>query len=71
MHGSYSNWRKSRHSEGGNGGCVEVASAASGFIGVRDTKQLGLGPVLEFAGEQWTAFVAGVRDGVFDLPGAN
>jgi hypothetical protein len=57
-------WRKSSAS-GGNG-CVEVAVGFE-VVGVRDTKDR-LGPVLRFTPEEWAAFVAGVRDGEFDLP---
>ncbi len=57
-------WRKSSLS--GSGGCVEVASAP-GIIAVRDTKDR-QGPVLRFTPDEWVAFVAGVRNGEFDLP---
>lgn len=56
-------WQKSVHSD--SGACVEVASSA-GWIGVRDTKAAGRGPVLEFTEAEWRAFVAGVQDGQFD-----
>jgi hypothetical protein len=57
-------WRKSSYS--GANGCVEVALTAD-VIGVRDTKAQD-GPVLRFTPEEWVAFVAGVRNGEFDLP---
>lgn len=57
-------WRKSSFS--GNGNCVEVALTDHG-IGVRDTKDRE-GPVLRFTPDEWVAFVAGVRNGEFDLP---
>jgi hypothetical protein len=36
---------------------------------VRDSKDAS-GPVLRFAASDWADFVAGVRDGEFDRPGA-
>jgi hypothetical protein len=36
-------------------------------IAVRDSKQRGGGPVLEFTATEWAAFLAGVRGGEFDL----
>lgn len=61
---SRTTWRKSMHSD--TGGCVEVAFA-EGHIGVRDTKDAGAGPILTFTPHEWTAFLAGARDGEFDL----
>ena len=56
-------WRKSKHSDA-NGGCVEVASAADHqIIGVRDTRQFGRGPVLEFPAATWQAFIAYTKNG--------
>ena len=60
----YTGWHKSRHSGNANS-CVEIGYAADGGIGVRDSKQHGLGPVLEFSSREWQAFLAGVRDGEF------
>lgn len=52
-------WRKASYS-GTNGGCVEVA-AGRAYVGVRDTKQHGRGPVLEFPGAAWQSFIADTR----------
>jgi hypothetical protein len=57
-------WRKSTLST--TNGCVEVAFVGD-RIAVRDSKQQGRGPVLEFTATEWTAFLAGVRGGEFDL----
>ncbi|GAA0954331.1 hypothetical protein GCM10009560_78190 [Nonomuraea longicatena] len=57
-------WRKSRFCNG-NSACVEFARLADGNVALRDSKQQD-GPVLVFTPEEWTAFVAGVRDGEFD-----
>ena len=57
-------WRKSSLST--TNGCVEVALVGD-RIAVRDSKQEGRGPVLEFTATEWAAFLAGVRGGEFDL----
>jgi hypothetical protein len=59
----YGGWRTSRHS-GSSANCVEVA-AAGRAIGVRDTKQRGRGPVLEFTGARWRAFIEAAKNGAF------
>lgn len=53
-------WRKSSHSGGQNGGCVEVGSAP-GLVGVRDTKLGAASPVLAFGAGEWAAFLAAVK----------
>ncbi len=63
---TFSGWHKSTLSSGGDN-CVEVGFADDGTVGVRDTKQHGQGPVLEFTPSEWSAFVGGVRQGEFDL----
>jgi hypothetical protein len=63
---SVAKWRKSSYSNGcGGNNCVEVAELTSA-VAVRDSKDRH-GPVLIFTPAEWTAFVAGVRDGEFDL----
>ena len=61
-------WRKSSHSGNNGGQCVEVALYAGNASAclVRDSKDPG-GPVLTFTPDEWRAFIAGVRDGEFDL----
>jgi Domain of unknown function (DUF397) len=56
-------WRKSSHSS--SNGCVEVALDAD-EIAVRDSKDRD-GPVLRFTAHEWGAFLAGVRDGEFEI----
>jgi len=56
-------WRKSPLSD--SGACVEVAHSG-GLIGVRDTKDRGLGPMLAFTEKEWRAFIGGVASGVFE-----
>ncbi|MEU4561009.1 DUF397 domain-containing protein [Actinoplanes sp. NPDC023936] len=59
-------WRKSSRSNGcGGNNCVEVAEL-TGQVAVRDSKDR-QGPVLIFTSAEWQAFLAGVRDGEFDL----
>jgi hypothetical protein len=57
-------WYKSSLST--TNGCVEVAFVGD-RIAVRDSKQQGRGPVLEFTAVEWAAFLGGVRGGEFDL----
>jgi len=45
---------------------VEVAANLPGVVSVRDSKDPD-GPKLAFAAAEWDAFIAGVRDGQFDL----
>jgi hypothetical protein len=58
-------WRKSTFS--GNNGCAEVAFV-DGQVGVRDSKDR-QGPMLVFTAAEWNAFLAGTREGQFELPG--
>jgi hypothetical protein len=61
----WSRWRKSRHSNSGS--CVEVR-LRQGRIQVRDSKDPH-GGVLQYTPDEWQAFIAGAKDGEFDLPG--
>lgn len=57
-------WFKSTRSSG-NGNCVEVA-ILDRAVAVRDTKDRS-GPVLLFTPAEWDSFVAGAKNGEFDL----
>jgi uncharacterized protein DUF397 len=58
-------WRKSQRSNSG-GNCVEVAANMPGIVAVRDSKHLD-GPALVLDPREWSAFLAGVQAGKFDL----
>ena len=45
--------------------CVEVADLPDGRVGVRHGKDSS-GPLLQFTGAEWRAFLAGARTGEFD-----
>ncbi|MGH3669186.1 MAG: DUF397 domain-containing protein [Pseudonocardiaceae bacterium] len=62
--GSAMKYTKSSYS-GGNG-CVEVALLTDG-VSLRDSKNVDKEPHY-FTPHEWRAFVAGVRNGEFDLP---
>ncbi len=59
-------WKKSSHSGGSGGNCVEVAALPDGGRAVRDSKDPS-GPVLVFPAGAWQAFARAVRDGGFGL----
>ena len=61
-------WRKSVRSNNGGSSCVEVARNLPGVVGVRDSKDRS-GPALAFTPVQWAAFLTGLREGHYDLPG--
>jgi hypothetical protein len=48
-----------------NGSCVEVANLADGRVMVRDGKAAEDSPLLVFSGEEWNAFISGVKNGDF------
>jgi Domain of unknown function (DUF397) len=58
-------WRKSSYSGNGGGNCVEVRGQGYA-VNVRDSKDPD-GPVLRFGPGEWSAFVAAVKLGEFDL----
>lgn len=53
-------WRKSTHSGGDMGECVEVATNLPGIVAVRDSKNP-TGPVLPFTADEWRSFLTRVR----------
>ncbi len=53
-------WRKSSHSNGGDGNCVEVADAVTGSLRVRDSKDAD-GPTLIFTHDAWGAFIGQLK----------
>ncbi|GAB3278411.1 hypothetical protein GCM10027589_04540 [Actinocorallia lasiicapitis] len=58
-------WRKSSHSQGDMGECVELAGAP-GLVGVRDSKHPTL-PNLAFGKAAFAGFTARVKQGALDL----
>lgn len=58
-------WHKSTRSGPNCNNCVEVAFVG-GAIALRDSKNP-TGPALIFTPGEWDAFVAGAKDGEFDL----
>ena len=61
---SFDRFRKSSFS--GGGGCVEVRLLPDGRIALRDSKDTSLAPN-HYTPTAWTAFLAGIRAGEFDL----
>jgi hypothetical protein len=61
-------WRKSSHSSGGEGQCVEVAALAGRrtgrMIAMRDSKNPG-GPMLSFTPAEWSLFLGSVKYDAF------
>jgi hypothetical protein len=49
------------------GNCVEVGRSPEGSVVVRDSKDPERRASLVFTAEEWWAFVAGVKNGEFDL----
>jgi hypothetical protein len=59
-------WRRSGQGGAGSAGQVEVAFLDGGYVALRDSRDP-TGPVLVFTPAEWDAFVAGAKDGEFDL----
>jgi Domain of unknown function (DUF397) len=57
-------WKRSSGCDNSGGNCVEVAELP-GATAVRDSKDPE-GPVLVYARNEWSAFIAGVKNGEFD-----
>jgi hypothetical protein len=53
-------WRTSSYSGSQGGNCVEVAGQDRRVL-VRDTKQVGTGPVLRFSAQAWRRFANRVK----------
>lgn len=60
-------WRKSSHSNGDGGDCVEVVDDLPGTVPVRDSKDPH-GPAIVFPAAAWSTFVTAVKDTA--LPGS-
>lgn len=50
-----------------NSACVQVAHLPGGMVAVRDSKDTNKAAHI-FDGDEWAAFVIGVKAGEFDLP---
>jgi hypothetical protein len=61
---SGTHWIRSRACS--SDGCVEVAHLADGGVAVRDSKDVRKAAHV-FDREEWSAFIAGVKNGEFDL----
>ena len=61
-------WRKSQASNP-SGSCVQVAELADGAIAMRNSRYPS-GPALIYTRAEITAFLAGVKNGEFDVLGA-
>ena len=56
MDNSHLTWRKSTHSGGNGGECIEVASVGGPLVAVRDSKDPN-GPELAFTLRDWQSFI--------------
>jgi Domain of unknown function (DUF397) len=65
MDNSHLTWRKSTHSGGNGGECIEVAATTKPLIAVRDSKDPG-GPQLVFNAPGWQLFVQRMRHVTLD-----
>jgi hypothetical protein len=57
------NWKKSSYSAA-NGDCVEMTTAGSHAVAVRDSKDPA-GPVLRFSASSWSSFIKSAHQGEF------
>jgi hypothetical protein len=53
-------WRKSTHSGGNEGNCVEITTNLPGIVAMRDSKNP-TGPALAFTPGDWRAFLADIK----------
>jgi hypothetical protein len=60
MDNSHLTWRKSTHSGGNGGECIEVAAAGDALVAVRDSKDPN-GPRLFISSPIWQTFAQRVR----------
>ncbi|MER6738126.1 DUF397 domain-containing protein [Streptomyces puniciscabiei] len=58
-------WLKSRHSTA-DGNCVELALLTGGHVAMRNSRDPH-GPALVYTHAEIAAFIAGVKDGEFDV----
>ncbi|GAB7033016.1 DUF397 domain-containing protein [Streptomyces sp. NPDC021749] len=58
---SAAHWRKSSHSNGDGGSCVEVVDGLPGIVPVRDSKDPH-GPAIIFPATAWSSFIGAVKD---------
>jgi hypothetical protein len=58
-------WRKASYSSNGGGNCIEVADHANRVL-IRDTKDLGHGPVLRFSPDAWRRFTGRIKRSLAD-----
>ncbi|AWK08939.1 DUF397 domain-containing protein [Streptomyces spongiicola] len=58
--GTAPKWRKSSHSGGSSGDCLEVGDICTACVPVRDSKNPH-GPAVVFGATAWTAFVDSLR----------
>lgn len=59
---STASWRKSSHSKGDGGACLEDADGLPALVPVQDPKNPD-GPVLLFPAAVWDAFLVGLKTG--------
>jgi hypothetical protein len=62
---SNARWVRSRACS--SDGCVEVAHLGGGGVAIRDSKNTHNAAHV-FESQEWAAFIAGVKNGEFDIP---